>query len=375
MPDLDEMLAAAPIPFCQFMAWALYDPAHGYYAADRAAIGRGGDFITSVSVGPLFGRLLAGQFREMWQRLGEPGVFTIVEQGANNGDFARDVLSTLSTLTGDPFLDALRYVIVEPFAHNRQRQAEALAAWGDRVLWVESVEALPRFTGVHFSNELLDAFPVHALRYEGGAWHERYVAKTAGPEGALQWTTGPLSDPALEAALAQLPAIEGYETEVNLEALRWLETLLGRLEKGYVLIADYGFARRDYYLPDRKTGTLTGYRAQRRCDDLLAAPGEQDLTAHVEFTTLVERAEAIGCTVAGFTDQHHFMVGLGKEAFPDATAPLTPEEQRERRAFASLMHPTLMGRGFQYLALAKEAPTPLAGFTFGGNPRVALGLL
>jgi len=364
MPDPDTLFARGPVPFRQFMAWALYDPEHGYYGANRAAIGRKGDFITSVSVGPLFGRLLGLQFREMWERLGQPAEFTIVEQGANTGDFARDVLASLND---DAFARAVRYVIIEPLAHNRARQAEALAPWPN-VRWVESMEALAPFAGVHFSNELLDAFPVHALKYENGRWHERYVT----PD--LQWTVGPFSDPALHNVLPHLPPVEGYETEVNLEAPRWLEAILSKLDRGYLLVADYGFSRRDYYLPERGTGTLTGYSAHRRCDNVLEAPGERDITAHVEFTSLAERAEALGATLAGFTDQHHFMVGLGKEAFPDATAPLTPEEQRERRAFASLMHPALMGRGFQYFAVAKNAPTPLAGFAFGGNPRAALGL-
>lgn len=364
MPHFDTLFAQGPVPFRRFMEWALYDPDHGYYAANRAAIGRKGDFITSVSVGPLFGRLLGLQFRQMWELLGKPEVFTIVEQGANNGDFARDVLASLND---EAFANAVRYVIVEPFAHNRARQAEALAPW-PHVRWVETPEALPAFTGVHFSNELLDAFPIHSLKYENGQWRERYVTPN------LQWSTGPLTDSALHEVLPHLPAMEGYETEVNLEASRWLEHILGKLERGYVLVADYGFSRHDYYLPDRRTGTLTGYSAHRRSDNVLEAPGERDITAHIEFTTLAERAEALGGAVAGFTDQHHFMVGLGREAFPDITAPLTPEEQRERRAFASLMHPALMGRGFQYFAVAKNAPTPLAGFAFGGNPRAALGL-
>jgi len=149
-----------------------------------------------------------------------------------------------------------------------------------------------------------------------------------------------------------------------------------RLERGYLLVADYGYARGDYYLPERTDGTLACYREHRRCEESLASPGEQDLTAHVEFTTLAERAEQAGLTLAGFTDQHHFLAALGRHVFPDLTDPsqLTPERRKEMRAFATLMHPTLMGRGFQFLALAKNAPAALHGYQFAADPRKALAL-
>ena len=377
MPPLAEILRAeiarsGPIPFRRFMERALYDPAHGYYASGRAAIGRGGDFLTSVSVGPLYGRLLATQFEEMWEHLGRPARFEVVEQGANNGDFAHDVLSAVQ---GSPdFAAALHYTILEPFAVNTVRQRQRLAAFAGRVTWHAALDALPPFTGVHFSNELVDALPVHRVVYRGGEWRERYV--TAGEPGPFAWSDGPLSTPALAAALAHLPVAEGYETEVNLEAHAWLAAVLGRLERGYMLVADYGFSRADYYLPERTQGTLTGYRQHRRCEDLLADPGEQDLTAHAEFTTLAERAVQLGADVAGFTDQHHFLAALGRAVFPDVTDPrqLTPERQQAMRAFATLIHPTLMGRAFHFLAFAKTAPAHLRGYALAGDSYRALGM-
>jgi len=386
-----EINRLGPIPFRRFMELALYEPSRGYYASGRAAIGRQGDYVTSVSVGPLFGKLLAGQFEALWRGLGRPASFTVVEQGANTGDFAHDVLAAAEAWP--EFARALNYRIVEPFAINEARQRERLAAWEGqgRTAWHRRPEELPRFTGIHFSNELIDAMPVHAVTFRAGQWRERYVAfepadhpgesaesgEPGEPNrtgGRFVWREGALSSPKLEAFTRFLPAREGYRTEVNLDAPAWIAAVAARLKCGCVMVADYGFSRHDYYLPERTEGTLTGYRAQRRVDDPLETPGEQDLTAHVDFTTLAEAGERAGLTLAGFTDQHHFMVALGRAAFPDATAPLTPEEQRERRAFAALMHPGLMGRGFRFLALARGWTGPMPGFEFGGDPRAALDL-
>jgi SAM-dependent MidA family methyltransferase len=366
-----EMVRSGPMPFLRFMERALYDPVHGYYAAGRAAIGRGGDFFTSVSVGPLFGRLLAVQFAEMWERLGRPARFDIVEQGGAGGEFAGDVLQAAQAWPD--FAAALCYRLVEPFPGNAARQRERLERFAGRVAWHASLDDLPRFTGVHFSNELVDAFPVHRVVFRNGAWRERYVA--AGAEGPFCWEDGPLSTPGLAAFLPHLPALEGYETEVNTQACAWLEAVAERLERGYVLVADYGFARADYYLPERAGGTLTGYRAHRRCDDPLADPGEQDLTAHVDFTTLAERGRSAGLALAGYTYQHHFLAALGRRVFPDVTDPreLTPQRRKEMRAFATLMHPGLMGGCFQFLAFAKSAETSLEGFALAANPAKRLG--
>jgi len=351
-----RIAASGPIPFRDFMAAALYDPAHGYYGSGRAAIGRGGDFFTNVSVGPLFGRLLARQFAEMWVRLGRPGDFTIVEQGAHRGDFARDVLEWLRA-NAPECRAATTYRIVEPVATLREVQQMAL---GDSAVWQARLDELPRFTGVHFSNELLDAMPVHLVKWAGAEWLERYVAVR---DEALVLADGPLSSDALRSAVAALPRVPaGYVTEVNLEALAWVDAVAGRLQSGWVLAIDYGHVREEFYAPERSTGTLRAYSGQRLEGDPLARPGEVDLTAHVEFTSVIERAARAGLECAGFTDQHHFMVGLGQLHFRDDAVP----EMAELRAYKTLMHPTMMGTSFHALALAKEAPDAgvLAGFKF-----------
>jgi SAM-dependent MidA family methyltransferase len=368
--DLTQILRAriahaGPIPFRDFMDAALYHPEHGYYTSGRAGIGRGGDFFTSVSVGPLFGTLLARQFAEMWERLGEPREFSIVEQGAHRGEFARDVLTALRANSPACFA-ATRYQIIEPSDALRSAQHATLGEFAAH--WSPTLDALPAFTGVHFSNELLDAFPVHAVAWDGSVWREIHVVLDG---GRFVFTSAPL-----RAALAQLtPVPAGYRTEINLAALTWIDALATKLTRGFALVIDYGFPRADYYRPERTTGTLTGYARHRRVDDLLAAPGETDLTAHVDFTALAGRALAAGLRVGGFTDQHHFIVALGALHFP-ATIPDTPASQRELRAFKTLMHPQMMGRSFQVIGFEKSvaSPIPLTGFRFASAASKALGL-
>ena len=372
----NRIAQSGPIPFRDFMESALYEPEHGYYFSGRAAIGRDGDFLTNVSVGPLFGRLLARQFVEMWDRLYRPTQFTIVEQGAHGGVFARDVLAALSDFAPDCF-HSTRYVIVEPADPLRVRQEDALVhIAGGRLEWRASVAELEAFEGVHFSNELPDAFPVHRIRRTDGEWVERYVEWK---DDRFHFTDGPLSSDALRKHVALLARNypEGYETEVNLASGDWIASLAPKIRRGWVLLIDYGYPRDDYYRPERAAGTLSGYANHLRATDLLENPGEIDLTAHIDFTTLAECAEAAGLTPCGFTDQHHFMVGLSRLHFSDSEA-LTPAKQKELREFKTLMHPNMMGASFKALCLEKpNAPDPsppLSGFAFASDARVALGM-
>jgi len=355
----EEITQRGPIPFRDYMERALYDPEHGYYGSGRARVGRGGDFFTNVSVGPLFGRLLARQFAEMWLRLGQPADFVIVEQGAHRGDFAADVLGALRELAPD-CLAATTFWIVEPLATLRKAQHEKLAAWaGTQVRWAESLAGLPPFTGVHFSNELPDAFPVHRVARRAEGWRERAVDFDG---TRFVFVDAPLSANALKPALARLPAVpEGYETEINLAAPAWIAEVAARLQRGFILAVDYGYTRAEYYRPERNQGTLSAYAGHQREPDPLARPGEIDLTAHVDFTSLAEAGIAGGLTLSGFTDQHHFMVGLGQLHFTGDTA-----SPQEIRAFKTLMHPSLMGRSFHALCLTRGAEEAgLSGFRYG----------
>jgi len=357
------------ISFRDFMEMALYHPLHGYYGAGRAALGREGDYFTNVSVGKVFGELLAGQFREMWERLGKPAGFTIVEQGANDGTFAMDVLAWCREKAPD-FFEALRYRIVEGLEVLRGRQRERLREFGEKVGWRGTLEGLPRYKGVHFSNELVDAFPVHLARFRSGEWRELYVTEPVQRPGELGWKEEPVRSAALLEELAEAPRIEGYTTEVNLEARRWAKRVAPKIEQGWVLVVDYGFPRGRYYSPERRTGTLECYAGHTKGLDPLGKPGFCDLTAHVEFTSLARAFLEAGMTLAGYTDQHHFFTGLLSRAF-EGRAP-TAEEARGLR---TLLHPEMLGRAFQVLGMQRGTPEGgVAGFRYTRDGRGELGM-
>jgi SAM-dependent MidA family methyltransferase len=372
-----------PVTFEWFMEQALYHPELGYYSSGRCELGRRGDYFTNVSVGPLFGRLLAAQFAEMWQRLGQPEDFVIVEQGAHHGDFARDVLGAVRERTPDLFT-ALRYWIIEPFPILRERQRETLGDFSEKLTWKKSLVDLEPFCGVHFSNELLDSMPVrlisrvdpNAARSGAAAtanWEERCVVESGDRFG---FVTTPITDANLRRHLETVPPHSNgpYDTEVNLAALKWIENLAQKLTRGYVLAVDYGYSRDNFYAPERRSGTLQCRAQHRIVSSPFTAIGETDITAHVDWTSLAERAEANGFSVAAFADQHHFLTGIVTALMAEQFS-VNPEAE-SRRALQTLLHPEFLGTTFQFLALTKDvaAGVPLSGFKFARNPRVALGL-
>jgi SAM-dependent MidA family methyltransferase len=351
------------VRFRDFMEMALYHPEHGYYGAGRAALGRKGDYFTNVSVGAVYGELMGMQFMEMWERLERPGRFTIVEQGANDGTLAADVLGWCRT-SAPGFYEVVKYEIVERFNVLRGRQEEKLGGFGEKVTWRNRLTELPPFTGVHFSNELVDAFPVHLVRYHEGEWVEMWVTAD------LNWMEMPVRDEALRKGLEGVPVIEGYTTEVNLEAALWAKALAPRVERGWVMMVDYGYSRERFYAPERKDGTLECYAGHAKGLDPLEAPGYRDLTAHVEFTSLARAFMAAGMDLTGYTDQHHFLTGLAGKAYVERT----PTE-REARGLKTLLHPEMLGRAFRVLAVSHGVPEGrLAGFQFARDARVGLGI-
>jgi SAM-dependent MidA family methyltransferase len=248
----------------------------------------------------------------------------------------------------------------------RARQKEALREFSGKVSWWESLDELPEFSGVHFSNELLDAMPVRLIARDGEAeWQERVVAEL---EGEFQLVRRPITDEKLRATLPGLPSAgEGiYDTEINLAALDWVERVAAKLQRGFVLAVDYGFSRTEFFAAERRSGTLQGYAAHRTVSSPLNDIGHADIASHVEWTSVAERAEACGLTIVGFTDQHHFMTGM--------LSLVSPREE-ERRALQTLLHPEFLGTRFQYLALSRNVPSAeLTGFRFARDPRKALGL-
>jgi len=350
----DEIDAAGgTISFRRFMEQALYHPEHGYYASGRARIGKNGDFFTSVSVGRIYGRLLASICREVWERLDSPTEFSIVEQGANDGTLAADILSTL-THTEDAFSKAVRYRIVEPFAINREHQQQKLSSFS-QLSWFDSLEELPLFTGIHLSNELLDAFPIHSLRWTGAAWEEECVERN---NDELLWTTSPICQVELSHAAELLPKNlpAGFRVEVNLEIRSWLRTIQSRMERGIILTVDYGQVGEDRYAPHRADGTLLAYQNHERFHDPLPEPGMRDVTAQVDFTALAREAKNADFDILGYSDQHHFLMGAA-EPWLRSLGDSAPDIQKDLGALQTLLHPGIMGMQFKAIAFGKGFPT------------------
>jgi len=323
---LQQKIAASPhqrLTFAEYMDCVLYHPQQGYYAT-HVQFGTQGDFVTAPHIVPDFGELLAVQFRAIWASLGYPDRFTLVEMGAGEGVLARDLLRSLHQQAPDCFA-ALDYCMVEASPHLRDRQHQTLQSLGslaDRVRW-QRLEDLPAngITGCFFANELVDAFPVHQVIVQDGQLQEIYVtiAPESGQTGPrLQEAIGDLSTPALLAYFDRLGLDlrsgqypNGYRTEVNLAALDWLAQVASRLNQGYVLTIDYGYPAERYYNPRRPQGTLQCYYQQAHHNDPYAYLGHQDLTAHVDFTTLQGWGEAQGLTTIGFTQQGPYLMALG----------------------------------------------------------------
>jgi len=359
------------LAFSEFLQLALYHPDLGYYATASRDVGRSGDFYTNVSIGPVLAEILLEQVMEMWTALGEPTPFYLIEQGAHFGQFAADFLQAAADKPA--FTTALRYAIIEPQSALQQRQQTSLTAWKDQVEWHAEFATLRGVTGVHWSNELIDALPFETLEWNGQTWLERRVARA---DDCLIFQSTEIPPGELRDAVAELPSppAPGYQTEIRLSHRPWLRELSQSLERGFVLLCDYGYPRQEYYSPERREGTLMGYQRHQRSDDPFEAPGERDLSAHVDFTSLVRDAESSGFRLTGFTDQHHFLVGAAENLMRQREG---QADSRWLRSLRTLLHPELMGTRFQFLALAKlpGEVSPLSGFRFQSAPRERLGLM
>ncbi len=363
-----EILASGPVPFPWFMEQALYHPEFGYYRKDRVRVGTRGDYYTSVSVGPAYGLILAEQIREMHEALGRPAKFTIVEAGAEDGQLAADILSALNRVAPDQEESVYEYVIVEPFPEKQLRQKQLLRNFAEQTGWIDALDSIAPVTGVVLASELLDAFPVHLVENSGKEWRELRVNWSGNQLRLEPW---PVEMPALAEHLEKLPVPRTvpYRTEVNLRAAIWTQENGRALDRGFVLVIDYGYCREDYYGPRRTAGTLTCYHGHRKSYDPLEAPGQMDITTHVDFTTLVEAAAAEHLEFVGFADQHHFMVGAGEARLRGLEIPPSAAETRFLRAYKTLMLPGTMGMTFKFLLLSKGTATlpEISGFRYASE--------
>ena len=305
---LERILTEGPLPFSRFMESCLYHPEYGYYMTSRQKIGRDGDFFTSSSVHALFGQLIAKQLHQMWEILGCPANFIVAEQGAGAGHLCLDILNALEADFPD-FYSLLRYKIVEISEANRFLQAQLLSRHQDAVSWCSQSDLIGMI-GCFLSNELIDAFPVHLVEKRNGKLFEVCVGVADGTfqEVLLEPSTEELAE-YLEWVGVEL--VEGNRAEINLAAPLWLTTVAELLHRGFVLTIDYGYLASELYAPWRTTGTLMCYFQHTSGENPYLRIGEQDLTAHVDFTALIKAGEASGLQQLFYGDQCKFLLGLG----------------------------------------------------------------
>ena len=335
------------------MRQALYHPEHGYYSGTPRRIGRAGDFYTAVSVGPLYGRLLAAVALEAWESCGQPTGFTIIEQAAHDGQLAADILAGLQ---GTPLGETARFCIVEPQAAYRDAQQHRLQpALGDRISWVTDVSALPPGPGFFVCNELLDAFPVHRVRWTGEEWQELGV--TVDAAGELTFESRPIIDVSLAEEVSQLPTDlpTGYTTEIHPAATEWMRNVCASGFDGSLLVADYGYEASEYYTPERADGTLRRYFQHQVDGEVLKDLGKSDLTAHINFSRVISDAQQGGFEVKRFMEQGRFLTHAAKSwlASLEGKVP-TGETIALLRQFQSLTHPGHMGAAFRMLLLKRN---------------------
>lgn len=327
------------ITFARYMELALYEPGLGYYAGGTQKFGREGDFVTAPELGSLFGRTLARQL----EALGDP----VLEFGAGSGALADTLLSR----------HVFDYRIVEV---SPQLQARQQARLGARAQWLERLPE--RIRGVVIANEVVDAMPVHAVAWRPNGIMERGVSFS---DDRLVWREKPAQDHLLSQATSLSVPIP-YESEIGLVAQAWMHEIAARLDEGVILIFDYGFPRREYYHPQRTTGTLMCHHRHRAHAEVFARPGQEDITAHVDFTALAGAAVEAGLEVLGYATQAQFLVNcgitdvLGEANVENALhyAPLAAEAQR-------LLSPAEMGELFKVLAVGRGVKPPLLGFSRG----------
>jgi len=366
---LQTLARSARITFERYMALCLYHPEHGYYVQGAERTGVAGDYFTSSDLHPVFARLVARQAVEMWEILGRPRRFIWVEMGAGRGLFARDFLEWVK-LRWPEFDRVLEYVVVEPGPPVQARLRERFAAAGlqDRIQMASTLEELPPVTGCFFSNELADAFPVAVITRFQGRLKEVYLHA----EGeALVERLGPISNSAVAGAVARYAhegVEEGCRIEVSLAAMQWIRSVAEKLAQGFVVTIDYGDLAERLYVPERSAGTLMAYHRHVACEDLLAAPGEQDLTAHVNFSALIDAGREKGLEETGFTTQERFLLALGEgNEFQDLYEPDATEAKRlqARLQLKRLLYPEGMGGLFKVLVQHRGVVAPhLAGLKF-----------
>lgn len=345
------------LPFVEFMDMALHLPGLGYYAGGSLKFGQAGDFVTAPELTPLFGQALARQVAQILAVLPEP---TLLEVGAGSGKLAADLLLELEALGALPG----RYEILELSGELRARQRATIESvaprLAQRVVWLD---ALPeQFTGCIVANELLDALPTHAVAWREAGLMERGVA--LGADG-FAWSERPATG-LLAETMAAFPSVAPYESEIGLAARAWVSEWGRKLERGALLLIDYGLPRRELYHPMRNRGTLRCHYRQRAHENPFWWPGLSDITSHVDFTAVAEAGFDAGLDVLGYTSQAGFLINCGiGELLMERQQAGGEQALRANGAAQMLLAPGEMGELFKVIALGRGVDASLLGFARG----------
>ena len=370
----DEIRASGRISFHRFMELCLYHPQNGYYSSETARLGKSGDFYTSAHAAPVFARILARHLERSWRERGQPRSFELIELGPGDGQLPSELLPWIAQRFPEMFR-SLRYTVVERSASLRSRLEEVLKPHAARASVVpdwegvtnpsrdrEGAVAAPTHKCV-FANEFFDALPVHLLVWRGGRWRERYVFLEA---GRLAWCEAEPASPALAEEAdsrfdPELPRSErkdGWIAEVSPQAAEWMarigQFLIPAPLPGELLLIDYGYTVEEWQQGRFPEGSALAYRRHQVVDDLLSHPGDQYLTAHVNFSQLIAAGKKAGMQVRRFESQARFLMGLGQEdEFRDVFADCGSEAERLRRSrlLKTLVLPQGMGEAFRVLVM------------------------
>lgn len=358
----DIQLQGGWIPFSRFMELALYAPGLGYYSAGASKFGASGDFITAPELSSLFGRTIARQLAEI-MALSTPH---ILELGAGSGKFALDILTELERLEQLP----ATYSILEISADLRERQQtllhKHLPHLVERVQWLDALPAT--LSGAVIANEVLDALPVHLLHWSDARIFEHGVSNNG---TNFIWEDRLTETPALLELAQQINVPDGYLSEISLTARGLVSSLCERMSSGAMLFIDYGFGAREYYHPQRSSGTLMCHYRHHAHDDPFFLVGLQDITSHVDFTAIAESAIDHGANLLGYTSQAHFLMNGG---IMDLISDVSPDNLREYLPLSAqiqkLTSPAEMGELFKVMALGKGIDAPLRNFLSGDKSRL-----
>ena len=338
------------LSFSRFMELALYAPGLGYYSAGKYKFGEGGDFVTAPEISPVFARTIARQCQQILQDIPAPN---ILELGAGSGVFAKDLLLELEKLGSLP----QHYYILEVSADLRERQNNFLLKYCphlySRIIWLDSLPA-EKLSGIIFANEVMDALPVYSFSIESNRLKERCVTWH---QGQFAWQ---LTEPTTAALTLDYKLPNGYISEKNLLLPAWIRALSESLAQGVILLFDYGYGRDEYYHPDRYMGTLMCYYRHHYHDNPLMLVGLQDITAHVDFTSVAESALDSGCTLQGYTTQAGFLLAAGF---------IELAQNEKSSAVKRLIMPTEMGEAVKVIGLSKNFSKPLIGFALHDRRR------